>query len=96
MLSAIDVCTSQILYYLTNKSTADKIREAITDVRSSDNNFYICETGHIKMKKSQVPCQAVYRRYSRGKLFVDDIPEEISCLNQNYFQYVRDFYSKKY
>ena len=29
------------------------------------------------MKKSQVPCQAVY-----NKLFVDDIPEETSCLNQ--------------
>ena len=31
---------------------------------------------HIKMKKSQVPCQAVY-----NKLFVDNISEEISCLN---------------
>ena len=29
------------------------------------------------MKMSQVPCQAVY-----NKLFVDDIPYEISCLNQ--------------
>ena len=31
----------------------------------------------MKMKKSQVPYQAVY-----NKLLVDDIPEEISCLNQ--------------
>ena len=29
------------------------------------------------MKKSQVQCQAVY-----NKLLVDDIPGEISCLNQ--------------
>ena len=66
--SVIDICTSQMLYYL-KKYNIDKIREKITDVRSFDKKFYISKTCHIKMKKSQVPCQAVY-----NKLFVDDIP----------------------
>ena len=34
------------------KYNIDKIREKITDVRIFDNNFYICKTCHIKMKKS--------------------------------------------
>ena len=43
------------------------------------------------MKKSQVPCQAVY-----NKLFVDDIPEEISCLNQlEFFLICKRFLFKK-
>ena len=58
------------------KYNIDKIRENI-NVRSFDNNFYICKTRHIKMKKFQVPCQTVY-----NKLFVDNIPKEISYLNQ--------------
>ena len=76
VLPVIDVCASQMLYYLT-KYNIDKIREKITYARSLDNNFYICKTCQIKMKKTQVPCQAVY------KLFVDDIPEETSCLNKS-------------
>ena len=55
----------------------DKIREKITNVRSFDNSFYICKTCHIKIKKLEAPFQAVY-----NKLFVDDIPEEMSRLNQ--------------
>ena len=65
-----------MLYYL-KKYNIDKIREKITDVRSFDKKFYISKTCHIKMKKSQFPYQAVY-----NKLFVVDIPEEISCLIQ--------------
>ena len=42
-----------------------------------NEKFYICKTCQIQMKKTQVPCQAVY------KLFVDDIPEETSCLNKS-------------
>ena len=68
---------SNVVLFDKEKFNIGKIREKITDVRSFDNNFYICKTCHIKMKKSQVPCQPVY-----NKLFVDDIPTEISCLNQ--------------
>ena len=68
---------SNVVLFVKEKYNIDKTREKITDVRSFDNNFYICKTCHSKMKKSQVQCQAVY-----NKLFVDDIPEEISCLNQ--------------
>ena len=38
------------------------------------------------MKNSQIPCQAVY-----NKLFLDDILEEISCLNQLEL-HLRDFF----
>ena len=68
---------SNVALFDKEKYNIDKIREKVTDVRSFDNNFYICKTCHIKMKKSQVSCQEVY-----NKLFVDDIPEEISCWNQ--------------
>ena len=68
---------SNVVLFDKEKYNINKIREKITDVRSFHNNFYICKTCPIKMKKSQVPCQAVY-----DKLFVADIPEEISCLNQ--------------
>ena len=65
---------SNVALFDKEKYNIDKIREKVTDVRSFDNNFYICKTCNIKMKKSQVSCQEVY-----NKLFVDDIPEEISC-----------------
>ena len=68
---------SNAVLFDKEKCNIDKIREKITDVRSFDNNFYICKTCHIKMKESQFPCHAVY-----NKLFVDDIPEKIPCLNQ--------------
>ena len=39
-LSVIDVCTSQMLYYLTNKSTTQtKLEKKITDVGSFDDFF---------------------------------------------------------
>ena len=68
---------SNIVLFDEKKYDIDKIREKISDARSFDNNSSICKTCHIKMKKPQVTCQAVY-----NKLFVDDIPEKISCLNQ--------------
>ena len=53
-LSVIDVCTSQMLYYLTKKSTTwAKLEKKITDVRSFDNNFYTCKTCHIKINVRQ-------------------------------------------
>ena len=71
------LCKSNVVLFDKEKYNIDKIREKITYVRSLDNNFYICKTCQIQMKKTQVPCQAVY------KLFVDDIPEETSCLNKS-------------
>ena len=69
---------SNVVLFDKKKYNIDKIRKKKkTDLRSFDNNFYICKTCHIKIKKAQVPCQAVY-----NKLFVDDVPEEISFLNQ--------------
>ena len=66
---------SNVVLFGKEEYNIDKVREKITDVRSLDNNFFICKTCHIKMKKSRVPYQAVY-----NTLFVDDTPEEISCL----------------
>ena len=54
------LCKSNVVLFDKEKYNVDKIREKITDVRRFDNNFYICKICHIKMKKSQVPCQAVY------------------------------------
>ena len=82
VFSVKDVCASQMLYYLTQKSTTQTKLE----------KKYVCKTCHIKMKKSQVPCQAVY-----NTLFVDDIPEEMSCLNQlGLFLIRKRFLFKKY
>ena len=82
VFSVKDVCASQMLYYLTKKSTTQTKLE----------KEYVCKTCHIKMKKSQVPCQAVY-----NTLFVDDIPEEMSCLNQlGLFLIRKRFLFKKY
>ena len=68
---------SNIVLFDKEKYNIDKIREKITEIISFDGNFFICKICHMKMKKSQVPYQAVY-----DKLFVGYIPEEISCLNQ--------------
>ena len=68
---------SNVVLFNKEKYNLDNIREKITDVKGFDNNFYICKTCHIKMKKSQVSCQAVF-----NKLFVVHIPEEKSCLNR--------------
>ena len=82
VLSVIDVCASQMLYYLTKKSTT----------QSKLEEKYVCKTCHIKIKKPQVSCQAVY-----NTLFVDDNPEEMSCLNQlGLFLIRKRFLFKKY
>ena len=60
---------SNVVLFDKEKYNIDKIREKVPDVRSFNNNFYICKTCHIKKK---VPCQAVY-----NKLFVDHISQEI-------------------
>ena len=49
----------------------------VNRVVSFDNNFYVCETCDLKMKKSQVPCQSIC-----NNLHLDIVPEEIKSLNR--------------
>ena len=73
------------------KYNSEHIGRLVTDLRSFDNKHYICGTCDFKVKKSQVPCQAVY-----NKLYLDDSPIGISCLNHlELFLIFKRFYLKK-
>ena len=48
-----------------------------TDVRSFDENRYICRTCNTKLTKNNVLCQAVY-----NSLETDDMPDVHVCLNR--------------
>ena len=67
---------SNVVLCYKEKYNFEHIGRLVTDLRSFDNKHYICRTCDFKVKKSQVPCQAVY-----NKLYLDDSPIGISCLN---------------
>ena len=52
-------------------------QELFTDIKSFDENQYICNTCHTKVLKGQVPCQAVC-----NKLNVYELPPELSILEK--------------
>ena len=48
-----------------------------TDVKSFDDEEYICKTCHFKVLKGKIPCQAVY-----NNIYVDKIPSEFPSLEK--------------
>ena len=52
-------------------------KSVFTNVTSFDSKEYICSTCHSKVKKGQIPCQAVC-----NKMYVDQIPVELALLEK--------------
>ena len=64
-----------VLIFNKQKYVNCNIQNIFTEKLLFDNKEYICKTRHSKVIKRKVPCQAVY-----NDMFVDDIPTELSTL----------------
>ena len=54
-----------------------RIHDIFTGIISYDNKEYICNTCHNKMKKGNIPCQAVC-----NEMELEEIPPELKCLKK--------------
>ena len=52
-------------------------KSVYTNITSFDSKEYICSTCHSKVKKGQIPCQAVC-----NNMYVDEIPVELAVLEK--------------
>ena len=69
---------SNVIFFKPGKYNLNFLAGVLVNrVVSYDNNFYVCKTCDLKMKKSQVPCQSVC-----NNLHLDIVPEEIKSLNR--------------
>ena len=68
---------SNVVSFVSEKYSSEISHDVNTDVRSFDENRYICRTCNTKLTKNNVPCQAVY-----NSLETDDMPDVNVCSNR--------------